>query len=162
MSFPKNFLWGGATAANQCEGAWNEDGRGPALTDVTTGGTVNTPRYITFIDKDGRPGFKKKHDKLPEGARYAVLEGQYYPNHKGIDQYHRYKEDIALFAEMGFKTYRMSLRNLRKTALSRWSPSGISIRRSIWKKNITAGTTENSSTSMSALRKHVSVNTKGL
>ena len=40
MSFPKNFLWGGATAANQCEGAWNEDGRGPALTDVTTGGSV--------------------------------------------------------------------------------------------------------------------------
>ena len=47
MSFPKGFLWGGATAANQVEGAWNEGGRGPAKTDVTTGGTVNTPRYIT-------------------------------------------------------------------------------------------------------------------
>ena len=46
MSFPKNFLWGGATAANQCEGAWNEDGRGPALTDVTTGGSVKESRQV--------------------------------------------------------------------------------------------------------------------
>ena len=49
MSFPKNFLWGGATAANQCEGAWNVDGRGPALTDVKTGGSVNAPRLVTYI-----------------------------------------------------------------------------------------------------------------
>ena len=119
MTFPKNFLWGGATAANQAEGAWNEGGRGPALTDVTTGGTKDTPRYITFIDKDGKPGFKKKHDKLPEGAKYAVLEDQYYPNHLAIDQYHRYKEDIALFAEMGFKVYRMSI------SWSRLYPKGI-------------------------------------
>ena len=54
MSFPKNFLWGGATAANQCEGAWNEDGRGPALTDVTTGGSVKESRQVTYIDKDGK------------------------------------------------------------------------------------------------------------
>ena len=53
MSFPKGFLWGGATAANQCEGAWNVDGRGPALTDVKTGGSVNAPRLVTYIDKDG-------------------------------------------------------------------------------------------------------------
>ncbi len=44
---------GGAVAANQCEGAWNVDGRGMARADVTTGGTVNTPRMVTFIDKDG-------------------------------------------------------------------------------------------------------------
>lgn len=49
MSFPKGFLWGGATAANQCEGAWNVDGRGPALTDVKTGGSVNAPRLVTYI-----------------------------------------------------------------------------------------------------------------
>ena len=137
MSFPKNFLWGGATAANQCEGAWNEDGRGPALTDVTTGGTVNTPRYITFIDKDGKPGFKKKHDKLPEGAHYAVLEDQYYPNHKGIDQYHRYKEDIALFAEMGFKTYRMSIswsRLFPKGIEEKPNPAGIEHYRNVFKE----------------------------
>ena len=50
---PKDFYWGGAVAANQCEGAWNVDGRGMTRTDVTTGGTVNTPRMVTFIDKDG-------------------------------------------------------------------------------------------------------------
>lgn len=108
-NFPEDFLWGGATAANQVEGAWNEDGRGPALTDVTTGGSVKEVRKITYIDKDGKHGFLTRHEKLPEGAHYAVLDECYYPNHKGVDEYHRYKEDIALFAEMGFKTYRMSI-----------------------------------------------------
>ena len=56
MSFRKDFLWGGATAANQIEGAWNEDGRGPALTDVTTGADVDHPRIITYVDRDGKPG----------------------------------------------------------------------------------------------------------
>ena len=107
--FPDEFLWGGATAANQVEGAWNVDGRGPAKTDVTTGGTVKEPRRITYIDKDGKPGFLTRMEKLPEGAHYAVLEDQYYPNHIGVDEYHRYKEDIKLFAEMGFKVYRMSI-----------------------------------------------------
>ena len=109
MSFPKGFLWGGATAANQVEGAWNEDGRGPAKTDVTTGGSVNAERMVTYIDKDGKPGTLTRHEKLPEGAHYAVLDNYYYPNHIGVDEYHRYKEDIALFAEMGFRTYRMSI-----------------------------------------------------
>ena len=110
MAFKEGFLWGGATAANQCEGAWNVDGRGPALTDVTTGGSVNSPRYVTFVDKDGKPGKIPAHGGvLPEGAKYAVLEDELYPNHDGIDFYHHYKEDIALFAEMGFKTFRMSI-----------------------------------------------------
>ena len=51
MSFPKNFLWGGATAANQCEGAWNEDGRGPALTDVTTGGSVKKVDRLLILTR---------------------------------------------------------------------------------------------------------------
>ena len=80
MPFPKDFLWGGATAANQLEGAWNLDGRGPALTDVTTGGSVNEPRRITYIDRDGKPGFITKFEKLPEGAHYAVLDDCLYPN----------------------------------------------------------------------------------
>lgn len=107
--FPEGFLWGGATAANQVEGGWNEDGRGMAKTDVTTGGSVSAERLITYIDKDGNPGTMTRNDHLPEGAKYAVLDGYYYPNHIGVDEYHRYKEDIALFAEMGFKTYRMSI-----------------------------------------------------
>lgn len=110
MSFKNGFLWGGAIAANQAEGAWNVDGRGPAMTDVTTGGSVKEHRYVTYIDKDGKPGKVRAHGgKIPEGAKYAVLEDHLYPNHDAIDFYHRYKEDIALFAEMGFKLFRMSV-----------------------------------------------------
>ena len=119
MSFPKDFLWGGATAANQVEGGWNLGGRGPALTDFTTGGSVKEPRYETYIDKDGNPGKKLQKTPLPEGAHYAVLEGYHYPNHDAVDFYHHYKEDIALFAEMGFKTFRMSI------SWSRLYPKGI-------------------------------------
>ncbi len=99
MSFPKNFLWGGATAANQCEGAWNVDGKGDSICDHNRAGsrTANTHRTFDLeIDTD----------------QY------YYPSHTGIDSYHRYKEDIALFAEMGFKVYRMSI------AWSRIFPNG--------------------------------------
>ena len=109
MSFKENFLWGGAIAANQAEGAWNEDGRGPAKTDVTTGGSVKEPRYVTFIDKDGNPGKVVNGQPIPNGAKYAVLDDYYYPNHDGVDFYHHYKEDIALLAEMGFKMFRLSI-----------------------------------------------------
>ena len=109
MSFKENFLWGGAIAANQAEGAWNEDGRGPAKTDVTTGGSVKEPRYVTFIDKNGNPGKVVNGQPIPEGAKYAVLDDYYYPNHDGVDFYHHYKEDIALLAEMGFKMFRLSI-----------------------------------------------------
>lgn len=84
---PRNFLWGGATAANQFEGGYSEGGKGLNTSDVMTGGTHTTPRRIT-----------------PE-----LEEGTYYPSHEAIDFYHHYKEDIALFAEMGFKTFRMSI-----------------------------------------------------
>ncbi len=87
-AFPKDFYWGGATAANQIEGAWNEDGKGPNLADAMVAGNHTTPRKITLdIDEN----------------RY------YYPSHVAIDYYHRYKEDIALMAEMGLKMYRMSI-----------------------------------------------------
>lgn len=87
MAFPKDFLWGGATAANQCEGAWMEDGKGISIEDVITAGAYKVPRKIT----DG------------------VQNGIYYPSHCAIDHYHRYEEDIALFAGMGFKCYRFSI-----------------------------------------------------
>lgn len=110
--FPKDFLLGGAIAANQAEGAYNEGGRGLVQTDVTTGGSVNSPRYATYIDKDGKPGklASMGHTaKLPEGARFAILEDEYYPNHEAVDFYHRYKEDIKLFAEMGYSIFRLSI-----------------------------------------------------
>ena len=87
QGFPEGFYWGGATAANQLEGAWDVDGRGPSVDDHFTGGSFERPREIT-IDIDP--------DRL-------------YPNHDGIDFYHRYEEDIALFAEMGFNMFRMSI-----------------------------------------------------
>ncbi|MEW4353899.1 family 1 glycosylhydrolase [Streptococcus pneumoniae] len=110
--FPDGFLWGGAIAANQAEGAYNVDGRGLVQTDVTTGGSVDKPRYATYIDKDGNPGKLSSMGhtaKLPEGARFAILEDEYYPNHEAVDFYHRYKEDIKLFAEMGYSVFRLSI-----------------------------------------------------
>ena len=119
MAFPEGFLWGGATAANQCEGAWDVDGRGPAETDMLTGGTVNTPRMLTYRMPDGTEGAVPQWEGVPQGGRLAVLDGYLYPNHDAIDFYHHYKEDIALFAEMGFKQYRMSI------SWSRIYPTGI-------------------------------------
>lgn len=109
MSFPKNFLWGGATAANQCEGAWNIDGKGPTLSDFQTAGTVTEPRYATYRTLEGEVGKAYMFQGIPEGAKYEVIEGFHYPYHEGINFYHNYKEDIKLFAEMGFKLFRMSI-----------------------------------------------------
>lgn len=100
-TFPKNFLWGGATAANQLEGAYREGGKGLNLADVLPGGKVRL-NVLTQV------GFDFKIDK----EKYT------FPNHEAIDFYHRYKEDIALFAEMGFKVFRMSI------AWSRIFPNG--------------------------------------
>ena len=119
MKIQNDFLWGGATAANQCEGAWNEDGRGMALTDVSIKSDAKTDRQLSYIASDGTYGTVKRGGKIPQGAHYAVLDEYYYPNHKGVDEYHRYKEDIALYAEMGFKVYRMSI------SWSRLYPTGL-------------------------------------
>lgn len=91
MGFPKNFLWGGATAANQCEGGYNLGGRGLANVDVIPTG----PDRLAVIR-----GEKKMFDFDDE---------HFYPAKNAIDMYHHFKEDIALFGEMGFKTYRMSI-----------------------------------------------------
>ena len=87
LGMPEGFLWGGAVAANQVEGAYLEDGKGISIADVQTAGAHGVAREI--------------HDRVHEGA--------YYPNQEGIDAYHRYKEDIALFAEMGFTCLRTSI-----------------------------------------------------
>lgn len=80
--FPEGFLWGGAVAANQCEGAYNEDGKGLSIQDVAPHG-MKTP-----------PG----KEPTPDNLKLV-----------GIDFYHRYQEDIRLFAEMGFKVFRTSI-----------------------------------------------------
>ena len=113
MKFPKEFLWGGATAANQYEGGYNEGGKALTLSDFTTSGSHTKPRRITFRNiETGEYGWvENRHGKpteLPEGVELAVIDGEYYPSHKATDFYHHYKEDIALMAEMGFKTFRLS------------------------------------------------------
>lgn len=85
--FPKDFLWGGAVAAHQIEGAWNVDGKGMSIADVMTAGSNGVPREITK----------------------GIVKGKNYPNHEAIDFYHRFKEDIALFKELGLKTFRTSI-----------------------------------------------------
>ncbi len=91
MKLRSDFLWGGATAANQCEGAYTEDGRG--LSNI---------------------------DLLPAGSdRRATMQGRlllgeddgshYFPSRKGIDFYHRYRDDLTLLAGMGFRAFRLSI-----------------------------------------------------
>ena len=91
MRFPADFMWGGAVAANQCEGAYQEDGKGLSIQDI-----------------------------MPKGIKGAPTDAPTADNLKlvAIDFYHRYKEDIALFAEMGFKVFRLSI------AWSRIFPNG--------------------------------------
>ena len=110
--FPKDFLWGGATAANQFEGGWNADGKGISTADCMTRGSRTMPRMTTYQTPDGEvkgARFFFSNDRPPEGSTYGVFEGYDYPSHNGIDFYHRFREDIALFGEMGFKTFRMSI-----------------------------------------------------
>ena len=85
--FRKDFLWGGATAANQCEGAWDEDGKGVSVSDICTGGKYGQSKMITPV----------------------LDEGNFYPSREAIRHYRYFKEDIRLFAEMGFKVYRFSI-----------------------------------------------------
>jgi len=111
QGFPNDFLWGGATAANQFEGGYLEGHKGLTVDDVLTNGTHTSPRLVTYTLADGTKERKPMFGlgTIPKGVRFECHEGYLYPNHDGIDFYHHYKEDIALFAEMGFKCFRMSI-----------------------------------------------------
>ncbi|HJA28631.1 MAG TPA: family 1 glycosylhydrolase [Candidatus Olsenella pullicola] len=85
--FPEGFLWGGALSANQFEGAWNVDGKGPSVPDMCTSGSFERDRRVTRV----------------------IEEGTFYPSHEACDFYHRYREDIALLAEMGIRCLRLSI-----------------------------------------------------
>lgn len=97
--FPENFLWGGATAANQLEGAFLEDGRGWS--------TADTAKYLGKAARSA-VSLTEPMTKAMVEAAMNDKEG-HYPKRHGIDFYHHYKEDIALFVEMGFKTFRLSI-----------------------------------------------------
>ena len=85
--FSEDFLWGGAVAAHQVEGAWDVAGKGLSTADVMTAGANGVARKIT----------------------QEVVPGENYPNHEAIDFYHHYKEDIQLFKELGLKAFRTSI-----------------------------------------------------
>ncbi len=95
MAFPEGFLWGGAIAANQYEGAWLEDGKKPNVTDVVVGIMSRNPG-IAWNDETGKYEMKLN----PELA---------YLSHTAVDGYHRYREDLGLMAGMGFNAFRTSI-----------------------------------------------------
>ncbi|MBQ6335434.1 MAG: family 1 glycosylhydrolase [Erysipelotrichaceae bacterium] len=95
MKFPDNFLWGGAFAANQVEGAYKAGGKGLSTADIFPKG-----------DRKSGGVFFRSYDQILEAIEDE--DDMKYPKRRGIDFYHRYKEDIALFAEMGFKALRFS------------------------------------------------------
>ncbi len=111
MSFPKGFLWGGATAANQYEGAYLEGGKGPAVADALTGGDGihNIPRKFIVEMPDGTRKEFGSRDEIPEGAKAIIDPDTYYPSHMATDFYHHWKEDIGLMAEMGCNVNRISI-----------------------------------------------------
>ncbi|EKN6110421.1 6-phospho-beta-glucosidase, partial [Yersinia enterocolitica] len=99
-TFPDGFLWGGALAANQAEGACFEGGKGLTTVDMIPHGE------------------HRLAVKLGQEKRFTLRDDEFYPSHQAIDFYHRYKEDIALMAEMGFTVFRTSI------AWSRIYPNG--------------------------------------
>lgn len=109
MTFKKGFLWGGAIAANQVEGAWDLDGKGMSVSDVKM-----------FKANVSVEDYAAHNAVTSESIKTAMREPSdaHYPKRRGIDFYHRYEEDIRLFAEMGFKTLRLSI------AWSRIFPTG--------------------------------------
>ena len=92
----ENFLWGGALAASQCEGAYNLDGKGLSVSDVMLAGSKTKKRKRTDV----------------------IVAGEYYPSHEAINFYHYYKDDLQYFKEMGFNCLRVSI------AWSRIYPNG--------------------------------------
>ena len=94
MNFPKDFLWGGAVAANQLEGAYLEDGKELNVTDVMVG--IARQPDLKWNEATGKwePAFDP---------------AKVYLSHEGIDFYHRYKEDLELMAGMGFNAFLIHL-----------------------------------------------------
>lgn len=109
MKFPEDLLWGGASADFQYEGGFGEGGRGLLTSDYVTDGSVHTPRMMTYKCLDGTLGETPMRSSMPKGAVGCFHEGKYYPSHQAVDFYHRYKEDIELYAEMGMTTMRFSI-----------------------------------------------------
>ena len=105
--FPKDFLWGGAIAANQAEGAWNMDGKGWCVADIN--------EFRDDIDIT-----KKYNNELDSTFIKEAMDSndRIFPKRHGIDFYHTYKEDLALLKELGLKTFRTSINSVSYTHLT--------------------------------------------
>jgi 6-phospho-beta-glucosidase len=96
-AFPQDFLWGGAIAANQAEGAYKEGGKGLSIAD------------LHFYTSEKTYGSMKEDAALKNIKQSLVLDpNKYYPKQNGIDFYHTYKEDLALMQQMGLQCFRTS------------------------------------------------------
>ncbi|MGL6229908.1 6-phospho-beta-glucosidase [Aeromonas rivipollensis] len=117
--FPQGFLWGGALAANQAEGAYLEGGKGLTTVDMIPHGA------------------NRMAVKLGQEQRFTLRDDEFYPSHEAIDFYHRYKEDIALMAEMGFTVFRTSIawsRLYPKGDEAKPNPEGIAFYRALFEE----------------------------
>ncbi|WP_395948523.1 6-phospho-beta-glucosidase [Aeromonas mytilicola subsp. aquatica] len=117
--FPQGFLWGGALAANQAEGAHLEGGKGLTTVDMIPHGA------------------NRMAVKLGQEKRFTLRDDEFYPSHEAIDFYHRYKEDIALMAEMGFTVFRTSIAWARlypKGDEQEPNPEGIAFYRAVFEE----------------------------
>ena len=108
MGFPENFLWGGATAANQYEGGYLSGGKGLSTLDAITGGSQTEPRRITYLTKEGQKASCTRDQALPEGAIGYIDEELYYPSHvaqiqllfdlRGVDSFPLFIDGCAWFS----------------------------------------------------------------
>lgn len=96
--FPDNFLWGGAVAANQLEGAWQEDGKGLCIADIN--------EYKGYL-----PPEKRSNNEMTTTYIKELLQDteRMFPKRYGIDFYHTYPEDIRLLAGLGINSFRTSI-----------------------------------------------------
>ncbi len=113
MKKNKDFLWGGAVADFQCEGGFDEGGKGLSTHDFETDGNLKEPRVITYQNSDGTFGEARssffRSEAIPKDAKVCIREDRYYPSHKAVDFYHHYKEDLKLLGEMGCNVFRFSI-----------------------------------------------------
>ena len=109
----KGFLWGGAVADFQCEGGFDEGGKGLSTHDFETDGNLKEPRVITYRNSDGTFGQARSSffssEAIPQDAKVCIREDRYYPSHKAVDFYHHYKEDLKMLGDMGCNVFRFSI-----------------------------------------------------
>lgn len=108
--FPDHFMWGTASSASQSEGGWNEGRRGKSIQDVITSADARGNRLITWNDKFSNPHASSAAGfHVPMDGQLEVMKQYYYPNHFGVDFYHRWREDLDLLQQLGVRCFWTSI-----------------------------------------------------